>query len=485
MAIVSILYIGCRKEKLVNGNNGFPNIGSIALTPSNPTIADSSIIERQLRWIARGIPNLAQFDTAVQHKVENLCLPNSGVFFSSNSDIQNELSLSLSLNFQNSVYTDVNNRFPSNDFDSSIFYQFIYDNCQFIIGVSIPELDIADKNKPFVVVPTHEFNKQANNYGYFLTSLGGGGHIDSVIIDEDNIDDYYVWVVSVHDFCNEGGYGMSSQSIEICDGDGNCEEEYGETAANCADCPSTATTSNNHKIVGTHDLFILDLQSRNDVLNKNSNSHPTNVYQEGHLKGKYDIIYSYAISNPTNSTTLATPLKLVDLDNFNQSTGTGTQAVDWLWKADSWGGNAEIPRCKTKTNGSTNCNRGTQTLHRCDRLLYQNYDPTLHNIYLIIFENDKSGTKRDPFINEMDANVPQNNANKLKIQADEFAWTYNYVGGGVNSEIFKIPAPGVGSTATANGWSSETRTIEGVSRTGLKKTFLLDGEMEVTIGFFP
>jgi len=456
------------------------NLGNIGLTPSNPTITDSSIIESQLRCIARGIPNLAQFDTAVQHRVEGLCIGNPGYFFTANENIQNTLFTDLLINYRNSVYTDVNNRFPGCNYDSIPFFQFRYQDCQFIIGVSIPEVDIVDKTKPFIVIPSQEFNTQANNYGYFLTALGGLGHIDSIIIDEDNIDNYYVWVVTPINLCDY--YAASSALTEVCDGDNHCEEEYGETFLNCIDCRNGLST--NHKVTGTHDLYILDLQSRNDVNNKSSSTHPTNAYQESHLAGKYQIGCDYAIMDPTSSTTLAKPIKKVDWDNRKDQSGSTGRGTPLLWLADAWGNNAEIPRCVTKTSGSTNCNRGSQTLHPCNQLLFINYVPTLHDLYLVISESDLSGPRRIPFIHDVDASVPSNSDNSIKLYSQNtFAYTFNFIGG-ANTEIIKIPAPGLGSTATTNGWVSETRVIEGVPRTGLKKTFLLGGEMEVTLGFF-
>ncbi|NUM31346.1 MAG: hypothetical protein HUU47_03360 [Bacteroidetes bacterium] len=65
IAIVTLIHFGCKREKLDSkkGNFIFSGMGSDGISSYIPTINDSSIIERQIRWIARGIPDLVQNDT--------------------------------------------------------------------------------------------------------------------------------------------------------------------------------------------------------------------------------------------------------------------------------------------------------------------------------------------------------------------------------------------------------------------------------------
>jgi hypothetical protein len=473
LAVVGLVYIGCKKEKLINGEHLGIDKGSVALTASNPSIADSSIIERQLRWIARGIPDMAQNNYGVRGMVENLCLSRTPLFFDLNENIQTNLDNGLSVNYQNSVYFSVNSRFPSNDFDSSIFYQFEYRDCKFLIGLAIPELDICDTSKQFIVLPTHEFNYGTDNYGYFLN----GANLDSVIIDEDNIDDYYVWVVSVYDLCVDG-FGMGgSSSSEPCDGDGVCEEEYGEDSTNCADCSSNNTV--NGKISGRKELFILDLKSVKDVLDKNSSSPPTEDFQEKHLQFKYDILAAYAIIDTSTVSSRGNPHKKVDLLNLDDGPG---RRVEALWDASAWGANCDIKRCKTKSNGNSSCNRGIENKFKnVDRLIFQNYNHLAENVYLILYEYDGGIGHKDHSIHDIDGIIPSSTNTELRERARQKAWTSGVVGG-TNTEILKIKAPG--SSPTSNGWIATTKTINGRGRNGFTKTFQLDGEMEITLGFF-
>ncbi|NUM31345.1 MAG: hypothetical protein HUU47_03355 [Bacteroidetes bacterium] len=394
-----------------------------------------------------------------------------------NEHIQYELLNNRSINYQNSVYNNVNNRFASNDFDSSLFYQFYFKDCLWFIGVSIPELDNIDKTKQFLAIPSADFNYQTDNYGYFINSTGGISHLDSVIIDENNIDDYYVWVVGTYNTCHdEFGFGLSSH--EVCDNDGKCEEEYGETKENCTDC--TDPVSINTKISGRKEFYILDLKSTKDEKDKNSSSHPTNEFQESHLIGKYEIYYTYGIFDMTNSTTRATPLKLIDRRSEVDNNSTATR--EYLWHATAWGKNCDIKRCKTKSNGSRTCNKGKENNpETINRLLYQNYDPTIHNVYLILYENDPSMGFKSHSIHDIDNDIPESTATRMEEEGFQYGWTYHNVSG-TNTEILKIEHPGI--SPTTGGWSTETRVINKLTRNGYKKTFTLDGEMEITIGFF-
>lgn len=473
LVAASLIYVGCKKERF-GDDKGNPiekfNPRSIAISATTPTVSDPRAIERQLRWIARGIPDLAQNNSNVKSTVESLAA--NAVFFAKNENIQYDLWNNFTINYQNSVYGNINSRFSPNDFDSSIFFEFYFRNCLHLIGISIPELDIVDKTKPFIVIPTSDFNTQTDNYGYFLTTSGGSTFLDSIIVDEDNVDDYYVWVVSVYDMCHDG-FGMGgSSSGEGCNFDFNCQEEFGETADNCSDC--TDPNNINTRIVGRKDLYILDLKSTTDNLDRNSSNHPTEDYQEGHLQGKYDIMAAYAIIDMTNSTTMAAPLKNVDMND----------QIDFLWHASAWGNNCDIKRCKTKKNGNSSCNRGTANkLESIDRLMFQNYDPTIHNIYLILYENDEAGLGYEThYIHDIDGNIPNNANTQLTEEGNQKAWTASIVAG-TNTEIMKIEYPG-SSPASGSGWAPITRTINSTSRNGFAKTFTLDGEMEITIGFF-
>lgn len=470
LAAATFIYVGCKKEKITD-QKGKLDLGSIAISSTTPIVSDPLLIERQLRWIARGIPDLAQNNSNVKSNVETLA--SNPVFFAKNENIQNDLLNHLSINYQNSVYSNVNLRFTSNDYDSSLFYEFYFNNCLNLIGISIPELDIVDKTKPFIVIPSDDYNTQTDNYGYFLTTSGGITSLDSVIIDEDNVDDYYVWVVSVYDMCHDGLGIFSTPSGESCNNNNHCEEELGETYDNCADCKDAGKT--NTKIAGRKDLYILDLKSTTDNLDKNSSNHPTEDYQENHLGGKYDITAAYAIIDMTNAASRSVPLKNID---FNDD------KVHFLWHATAWGNNCDIKRCKVKKNGNSSCNRGIQNnLKVIDRLIYQNYDPTIHNIYLILSEHDLSGTGyKTHHIHDIEVDVPDNSNTQLQEEAHQKAWTSAIVGG-TNTEILKIEHPGT-SPLSGSGWSATTRSINGVSKTGFVKTFTLDGEMEMTIGFF-
>ena len=111
----------------------------------------------------------------------------------------------------------------------------------------------------------------------------------------------------------------------------------------------------NGKISGRKELFILDLKSVKDVLDKNSSSPPTEDFQEKHLQFKYDILAAYAIIDTSTVSSRGNPYKKVDLLNLDDGPGRRMEA---LWDASAWGANCDIKRCKTKSNGNSSCNRG-------------------------------------------------------------------------------------------------------------------------------
>jgi hypothetical protein len=288
--------------------------------------------------------------------------------------------------------------------------------------------------------------------------------------------------VSIYSLCDDVlGLGSASQ-FEECDDDGLCEEEYGETVDNCDDCDSTKTGTNK-KISGRKDLFILDLKSTMDKWNKNATAHPFEDYQEGHLQGKYEITCSYAIIDMTNSTSRATPLKNVGSDDAHEP-NTGRRDIKNLWSATAWGNNCDIKRRKTMGNGIIKTNRGIEDNLKSgiDRLLFLNYNPLNQNIYLIFVESDGSFGYKNHSIHDIDANIPDNSNTKLQEEGHQKAWTFDNIGG-TDTEIFTIEAPGV--SPTSNGWTAVTMTVDGIAnRTGFKKTFTLDNEMHITMGFF-
>ena len=114
LAVVCLIYVGCKKEKIVamNGNpNSEFNPNSIAISTTIPTISDPRVIERQLRWIARGIPELAQNNSSVKTAVETIAL--NPIFFAKNEDIQYDLQDNLTINYQGEVHDNVNSFCPA------------------------------------------------------------------------------------------------------------------------------------------------------------------------------------------------------------------------------------------------------------------------------------------------------------------------------------------------------------------------------------
>lgn len=384
------------------------------------------LVIEQLKWIARGIPDLADPNQPFRQIVENLCYQMPGEFYATNADIQSDATSQIATDYEVEVFNNVNSRFPSNNYDPSFFYEIEIDGCMNIVGIRIPELDIADMSKKLVVLPEDPFTNGGDSiYGYFLndTIVASPPILDSILIDEDNMDSVYLWVVGLVLDCldstylaGSGGGGAEGQTPVwwYCDGDGICEPEHGEDETNCADCQTS--------YVPNQKLILKNIRSKTDR-KKFSSNHPEVKYQEAHLQGKYEVCFTYAVVDHNS-------LTVKDLRKYHSELigGTVTPYTPPHQRFKAWGKNAEMPRCKRKRRGGTKCNRGCEKDKPQEDVLSYNFNKNDDAIYMLVFERDanRSVTRHD--ISITDASGSLSDILTLDNHAapgKPYSWTWN------------------------------------------------------------
>lgn len=376
-----IILVGTSCRKTENWSGQSPIGTKTAIVGPN----QGSLLKQQLRWIARGIPDLADTDHQFRNVVEFICNQRPGEYYASNGIIQQEALGQLSIDYEAEVYANVNTRFPSNSYDRDFFFEVDINGCLHIVGIKIPELDIIDTTKKLVVMPEDPYTNGGDSiYGYFVNDTIPlvPPILDSVLITEDNMDSLYLWVVGlVQDCLDSNVSGGAFEGVRwFCDGDGICEPEQGETEENCQDCYGSYRA--NKKLV------LKEVRSLTDR-KKYSSIHPDAKYQEAHLQGKYEIGYTYAVVE--NST--------LQVKNLREPKGVaiGVTYIPPQLDFKAWGRNAEIKRCRKNRRGKTRCNRGSETTKTWNDVMSYDYDKNLDAIYFFVFERDMTrvvGTKK-------------------------------------------------------------------------------------------
>jgi hypothetical protein len=346
----------CRKEKSNPNALGFKgDIGQIAVVVN---LSDSLKLFHQMKWIARGIPQLTS-SVAFKAQVESDIISAQPNYFVSNRDIQ--ANCSGILNYRNGVSANNANNFTPNDYDSSYFFEIEFNDCVMSVGVRSPDIDAENTDLPHLIVPTDPYGKaQLPYYGY---TLDVSGNLDSILLDDDDIEDYYIWWVVAEETCPNK---LLKKSESLC-GNGRCDFFAGENKLNCVDCHDT--------IIKGKVLMILGVITGTDR-KKFSNSHPDKEYQENHFKFKYELGFNYTIEDSTHGI-------------YSSFSGGSGKALD-LGHYSSWGNNCDIKRTKMKLNGNTKSNRGvSKTFFADSGVLHTNFNKNVHDIYFNLFELDR------------------------------------------------------------------------------------------------
>ncbi len=256
-----------------------------------PSGASPQYIEKQLTWIARVLPYVANNNTTFKTNFHNQ-LAASPLLQRFNFQSQVSL-LTTPINYFNSVNSALSLNFVGNNFDTSMFYTFMYDDCLHKTTVRILNQDnLANfSTKTLVCIAEYETLKDTLTGYYFNTNTS---KLDSLNLHEDNVDSFYVWVVSADNDCLDDDDPLSfTFNPEGHCGNGACEPWLGETPENCSECADK-------RVSGKYTLIMKELQHLND-----NKVHPSQndlgdwaydrQYMERYFTGKYDIFFQYAV----------------------------------------------------------------------------------------------------------------------------------------------------------------------------------------------
>ncbi len=258
---------------------------------------------------------------------------------------------------------------PGHDYDQSYFFDIDIDDCPGKVSVRIPEADIVDQTKLHVVTTDNPLNPQNNMSGYFISTTG---FLDSLIISDNNIDSFYLWIVGVDNNCDK--------DTAFC-GDSICQRELGESYLTCEDCPPP--------MLKTSQVYSVELASLTFNTDKKNDggAHPGVHYQESHFQGKYKIKVAF-----TGVDYVANELFDYRFREF-QSLGAGnvvatSEYID-IDNFKAWGkckSGRDVIRRNDAGNGKSN--RGCTFTKTLNMLLTTDYCPNDDALVFVPFEYD-------------------------------------------------------------------------------------------------
>lgn len=313
-------------------------------------------------------------------------------------------------NLKNNVTNMVNSNYHSNNYESSFFDGFYWEDCNYQTYIRISEQGIINNfnNKPTIVVPYFE-SESENQIGYYMN----GSILDSVTLNEENINDWYVLIISAESDCDADSRPPFPFDPEDHCGNNKCEAILGETPDNCADCFGKKTSQK-------YTLILQEIQPLTDFKTKSSNKPNPNgldtkkdhylEYFEPYFAGQYEIFYQYQIVDETD---LTNPIMKdgfyindISKNRFGRDiykTNHGYSVKEWkdliLTRLKLNKGTPDINRSITnnietlnvvKSNGGQNVNKIIQ------KTLCFDFDPDNDEIYTMMYEFDRKGY-RIPF----------------------------------------------------------------------------------------
>lgn len=289
----------CKKRELdATNKNLYRNTGDLLVVPAGTS---PQYIESQLTWIARVLPYLARTVTNFKGDLQGL-LTNSPTLLKHNWPSQTAL-LTTPMNFTSSVNSAINGLFPGNNYDSGYFFSFLYEDCvnRTLIRLNNSENISANLTKMLVCIAEYETLKDTFT-GYYFDTVNNV--VDSLIVHEDNAENYCIWIVEADNDCLEDNSLNATFDFnpEGHCGNGICEPFLGENPDICNDC-------NGRRVQGTYTLIFMEFEHLMDRhISDNSKGDDNDYcdfgYQESYFNGKYDIFFSYAVvTGCTSSTT--------------------------------------------------------------------------------------------------------------------------------------------------------------------------------------
>lgn len=351
---ISCIFIMCRKTE--NPKQIGPIKSQDVAMP-----ATAGQIEAQLQWMARGYAELHFIHGAPFFNLLNSHLSSKIDYIDAHTDIQTKVQTQLSLDLEVEIFNSVNRiPFHNNNYDRDYFYGFFYDNCSWVVNLSI--VDTPDVSKPLVFTYESILGSDST-WGYFWNTSIVPNDLDSVLLSSDNFEDYYIFLVSTGSNCSFA----SIRPIEGCNNNGVCEPLQGETILNCNDCKGAIQGSQKT-------LKIVWVRINEDKKR----------FDEAWAQNRYEIGWDWCIADgsPGTNGVIHHNRNNQDLEFFNK------------WKR------RQVP-IKRKSSGSLKGTVTEKSLHDSGlRAMYNKFDWVNHDIYMHFWESDNRGTFNQQQITE-------------------------------------------------------------------------------------
>lgn len=434
IAITSIYFTSCKRNDIAKD-------GGLSLGPqATGTPTSLSFVEGQLRWIARGYAEVLDIHDPAMFSFLNTHLSNKTDYQDDHLSIKNQCQAQISIDLEDEVYNSVQRiPFYNNEYDRDYFYDFLFDDCNWSVGLRI--VDTPDLSKP-VVISYETFSGSDSSWGYFWNS-----GLDSVLLSSENFEDYYVFFVFVQNNCPD----VSHSLIEIrgCNNDSVCEPWYGEIEGNCSDCPGIKTSQNQKE------LKIVWVRINEDIA----------TFDEAWGQNKYELGWSWCLAN--NRTGIVNFFRKGDpyVNEFN------------VWKRNQ-------VAIKRKSSGAV---KGTPTQKSYKNAgvvtMYDLFNIVNHDIYLRFFEIDKNGNNGvyDSIKNFNNFTISFPNGTGLPIMDMSEEW-FTRLKGGTFHQGGSINPGGIIHVPAGITWPN-TETINGKPHKTIEVTSPGNGEITVKLAY--
>ena len=346
LACTLTVFYACKEERNLPIQQRQDNFVQVSST-------DGALIQKQLTWIAKGLAGVADQTTSVKSKIHDF-VELTELYSETNENLNTDLFTTLGYDYGVEVDQWLQANQPGNDYNQAYFFDIDIDDCPGKVGVRIPEADVIDQTKLHVVTPSNPLDNAVATLGYYISSMG---MIDSLTITEDNMDSVYLWIVGVGNHCDE-------------------DTSYSELKPKRKP-PLTPPNGPSYTV------RLSTININTDEKNVSSN-HPGDIFQEGHLAGKYQIRVSCGIYDPSDFSVW-------------RETKFGDDQI-WIGNFKAWGKHKTGRNVVKRYNGNTgNSNRGGAWSETVDKVLADEYFPDLENFVFVLYEFDWGvGTSGSP-----------------------------------------------------------------------------------------
>ncbi len=400
MVIAAISLNSCRKNP-INESTKNKNYSSDYAMPPDGTTAQE--IQNQLNWIARALPEMVKNDANFYSDLHTF-ITSTAANAKYNINSQNQLITSSGYDFNLTTYSKVNTLFSNNNYDSAYFYGFHLEDCFYKTFIQIPDPELVPNYnvKPFLACAVFETN-QNQLMGYYINTNTNA--LDSILVDMENAEDYYIWVVTADNMCLEEASTPIGPHFDDADesscGNGDCEGFLGETPANCADCHGA-----NGPQTGKYTLVFQDMQHLSDNYFRNPTDNATgheNRFHESYFSGKYDIVYQFAVVDVSNGNSQfikdAWYINNINVSSRRDRYTSNNGQVTKKWKNILLArlkinrSSPDVVRCKSRYSGSIQCNSSNPApVFPINKTLSYNFDPENDRIITDMYELDRIHT---------------------------------------------------------------------------------------------